>query len=58
MEHFFSIVDSNSDGNLSPEEFKRCLLDPKANAFFKEMITRVKSHDIVQPLPTFKKVLN
>lgn len=47
MEHFFSIVDSNSDGNLSPEEFKRCLLDPKANAFFKEMITRVKSHDIV-----------
>lgn len=33
-------------------------MDANANAYFKSMIKNVKSTDIVQPLPTFKKVLN
>lgn len=58
MEYFFKLVDDNSDGSLTMEEFKRCLLDAKANKYFGEMIKTVKYEGIVRPLPSFKKVLN
>jgi Ca2+-binding EF-hand superfamily protein len=38
LEHFFALVDRNHDSSLTLDEFKVCLQDPTANAYFREIM--------------------